>query len=91
MCGKTRINEDVIMWKDPIVQDIRKAYEILAKQANYDLHTYFQNLRINEKKRKPKIVSRLNVDLSIWITSVEELPKHKQIIDETLKSHTRRQ
>jgi len=47
------------MWRDPIVQDVRKAGEELAKQANYDLHTFFQNLRNNEKKRKHKVVSRL--------------------------------
>jgi hypothetical protein len=28
--------------------------EELARQANYDLHTFFQNLRKNEKKRKKK-------------------------------------
>ena len=47
------------MWQDPIVQDIREAGEELAKQANYDLHTFFQNLRNNEKKRNHKVVSRL--------------------------------
>lgn len=47
------------MWRDPIVQDVRKAGEELAKKANYDLHTFFQNLRNNEKKRKHKVVSRL--------------------------------
>lgn len=52
------------MWKDPIVQDIRKAGEELAKKANYDLHIFFQNLRINEKKQKYKIVSRLKEDIT---------------------------
>jgi hypothetical protein len=47
------------MWRDPIVQEVRKAGEELAKQANYDVHTFFQNLRINEKKRKRKVVSKL--------------------------------
>lgn len=47
------------MWKDLIVQEVRDAGEELEKQANYDLHTFFQNLRNNEKKRNPKIVSRL--------------------------------
>ena len=46
------------MWQDPIVQDVRKAGEELAKQANYDLHTFFQNLRNNEKKENLKVVSR---------------------------------
>ncbi len=42
------------MWKDPIVQEVRKAGEELAKRAGYDLHTFFQNLRKNEKKRNSK-------------------------------------
>jgi hypothetical protein len=46
--------------KDPIVQEVRKAGEELAKQADYDLHIFFQNLRNNEKKWNYKVVSRLN-------------------------------
>lgn len=40
------------------MEDVRKAGEVLAKRANYDLHTFFQNLRNNEKERNPKVVSR---------------------------------
>lgn len=47
------------MWEDPIVQEVRKAGEELAKQANYNLHTFFQNLRNTEKKSHSKVVSRL--------------------------------
>ncbi len=47
------------MRQDPIVEDVRKAGEELARKANHDLHTFFQNLRNNEKKRKAKVVSRL--------------------------------
>ena len=47
------------MWKDPVVQDVRKAGEELAKQANYDLHIFFQNLRTNEKKQDYRIISRM--------------------------------
>jgi hypothetical protein len=46
------------MWQDPIVRDVRKAGEELARRANYDLHTFFQNLRNNEKERNHKVVSR---------------------------------
>lgn len=46
------------MWQDPIVQEVRKAGEKLAEQANYDLHRFFQNLRNNEKERKAKITSK---------------------------------
>ncbi len=39
------------MWKDTIVQEVRKAGEELARQADYNLHTFFQQLRKNEKER----------------------------------------
>ena len=57
------------MWQDIIVQDVRKAGEALAKQANYDLHTFFQNLRNNEKKRNSKVVSRAEGKVSPSKTS----------------------
>ena len=46
------------MWQDPIVQEVREAGEKLAKQANYNLHTFFQNLRKNERERDSQVVSR---------------------------------
>lgn len=48
------------MWKDPIVEEVRNAGKELQRQANNDLHTFFENLRKNEKKHKGKIVSRVN-------------------------------
>jgi hypothetical protein len=53
------------MWKDPIVQNVRKAGEELAKKANYDLHVFFQNLRNNEKKQKYEIVSRFQKEVTL--------------------------
>jgi len=47
------------MWKDPIVEEVRKAREELARRANYDLHTFFENLRKNEKKRRNRVISRV--------------------------------
>ena len=47
------------MWKDPIVQEVRKAGEELAKKSNYDLSRLFQSLRNNEKKSKAKVHSRI--------------------------------
>ena len=38
------------MWEDPIVKDVRKAGEELAKQSKYDMDQFFQKLRENEKK-----------------------------------------
>jgi len=52
------------MWQDPIVQDVRRAGEELAKQANYDLHIFFQNLRKNEKKENFKVVTRLENEIT---------------------------
>jgi hypothetical protein len=47
-----------VNWIDPIVQEVREAREELARQANYDLHTFFQNLRKDEKKRKTEAVTK---------------------------------
>lgn len=62
--SELQIHSSRYMWQDPIVQDVRKAGEELAKQANYDLHTFFQNLRNNEKKRNYKVVSRLKEEVT---------------------------
>lgn len=47
------------MWQDPIVEEVRKAGEELARRANYDLHTFFENLRKNQNKRNARVVSRI--------------------------------
>jgi len=52
------------MWIDPIVQEVREAGEELARKANYDLHTFFENLRENEKKRQVKVVSKCEAKCS---------------------------
>jgi len=51
------------MWKDPIVQEVRKAGEELARQSNYSLRGLFQSLRNNEKKSKAKVQKRVNENL----------------------------
>ena len=45
------------MWKDPIVQEVRKAAEELAKKSNYSLQDLFRSLRNKEKKSKAKVQS----------------------------------
>ena len=47
------------MWKDPIVQEVRKAGEELAKRSNYNLGRLFHSLRNNEKKSKAKVQARI--------------------------------
>ncbi len=37
------------MWKDPIAEEVRKAGEKLAQEANYDLHTF---LKTSDKMKK---------------------------------------
>ncbi len=49
------LKENCVMWKDPIVQEVRKAGEELAKRSNYNLKELFQSLRNNEKNSKAKI------------------------------------
>ena len=48
------------MWIDPIVKEVREAGEEIAKEAGYDVHRFFQNLREKGKKRNSKTVSRDN-------------------------------
>lgn len=43
------------MWKDPIVEEVRKAGEELAKKSNYNLQSMLQSLRESEKKSKAKM------------------------------------
>ena len=50
------------MWQDPIVEEVRKAGEELARRANYDLHTFFENLRKSQSKRNARVVSRVKDD-----------------------------
>jgi len=50
------------MWRDPIVQEVRKAGEEIAKKLNYDLHTFFEVLRENERERNSKVVSREEIE-----------------------------
>lgn len=51
------------MWKDPIVQEVRKAGEELAKKSNYSLQGLFQSLRKIEKKNKAKVHTRIKANL----------------------------
>ncbi len=47
------------MLRDPIVEEVRKAGEELAKLANYDIHTFFENLRMSETKYKEKLITKI--------------------------------
>ena len=45
------------MCDDPVVKEVRKAGEELARKANYNVHTFFENLRKKEKEESRKIIS----------------------------------
>jgi hypothetical protein len=47
------------MMRDPIVEEVRKAREELFKQANYDLHTFFENIKKIQEERKARMFSRI--------------------------------
>ncbi len=39
------------MVDDPIVNEVRKIRDHLASESNYNLHTYFEMLRMEDSKR----------------------------------------
>jgi hypothetical protein len=45
------------MWKDPIVEEIRKNAEKLALPAQGNRQLFIQQLRINQRKSGRKVVS----------------------------------
>ena len=45
------------MWKDPIVEEVRKAREAHAARFNYDLDAICRDLKEQEKKSGRKVVS----------------------------------
>jgi hypothetical protein len=47
------------MWRDPIVEEVHKIREELFKQANYDLHTLFENLKKIQEERKARMTSEV--------------------------------
>ena len=49
------------MWKDPIVEEIHKIREEIAKENNYDLHTLIQSLRERQKQYEGRVISRERV------------------------------
>lgn len=67
------VDGGVIMWKDPIVQEARKAGEELARQADYNLHTFFQKLRKNEKEQLYKAPKRAISKKRLKVTPMSDL------------------
>jgi hypothetical protein len=47
----------IIMWKDSVVEDVRKVREEHAAKFDYNLDAIYQDLKKREKKSGRKIVS----------------------------------
>ena len=45
------------MWKDPIVEEVRKSRDAHAKKFNYDLQAIFEELKKQEKASGRQFVS----------------------------------
>ena len=45
------------MWKDPIIEEIRKVRDKHAAKFNYDLDAITQDLKRGERKAKRKLVN----------------------------------
>jgi hypothetical protein len=45
------------MWKDEIIEEVRKARDEYAAKFNYDLEAIYEDIKKQEKKSKRKIVS----------------------------------
>ena len=45
------------MWKDPIVEEVRKIRDVHARKFNYDLQAIFEDLKKQEKASGKQFVS----------------------------------
>jgi len=48
----TYLKEDDTMWKDPIVEEVRRTGAKIAKECDYDLHKMIVRLKQREQKMK---------------------------------------
>jgi hypothetical protein len=44
------------MWKDPIVEEVRKIREEHAKKFDYDIHAICEDIRKQERRSRRKLV-----------------------------------
>lgn len=59
------------MTNDPIVEEVRRVRDTLARQFNYDIHAIFADLRAGEQRDNP--AHPLVKDASEWVASAENL------------------
>ena len=53
------------MWTDPIVSEVRKAGEELARKADGDLHKFFSNLKSTQKQYADRL-TRLKLTIETY-------------------------
>ena len=58
------------MKRDPIIEEVRKAGENLAREAGYDVHAFFNMLRERENFHAARVVSRTPVMYADNISNV---------------------
>ena len=46
------------MWKDPIVEEVRKAGAKLSEEAGHNLHQFCENLRKQQRAHTQRLVRR---------------------------------
>jgi hypothetical protein len=51
------IDRSLIMWEDPIVEEIHKIREEIAKKFNHDLHAICEDARMKQGKSGHVVVS----------------------------------
>ena len=59
------------MTNDPIVEEVRRVRDSLARQFNYDIHAIFADLRAREQPDNP--AHPLVKNASEWVASAENL------------------
>ena len=46
------------MWKDPIVEEVRKAGAELSEEAGHNLHQFCENLRTQQRAHAERLVRK---------------------------------
>lgn len=53
----TRIDRGLIMWKDTIVEKVRKKRVLILEKANFDIYKVIEDIKKLEATHKDKLVS----------------------------------
>ncbi|MDR4506887.1 MAG: hypothetical protein MRJ65_01395 [Candidatus Brocadiaceae bacterium] len=49
------------MYEDQIVKEIREAGALFAKKSDYDVHKFFEQLRITENNHRNRIINKADL------------------------------